>query len=63
MGELSRNRPLQPRKLTNENVVRLKMSLARQGKAISIRLTLFLCSASTPKEQQKITGSLSRFLV
>lgn len=29
MGELSRNRPLQPRKLTNENVVRLKMSLAR----------------------------------
>ena len=26
MGKLSRNRPLQPRKLTHENVVRLKMS-------------------------------------
>ena len=34
-----------------------------KSKAMFIRLTLFLCSASTPKEQQTITGSLPRFLV
>ena len=36
MGELSRNRPLQPRKLTHENVVTLKMSLARVKPYLSV---------------------------
>ena len=36
MGELSRNRPLQPRKLIHENVVRLKMSLARVKPCLSV---------------------------
>lgn len=62
MDELSRNRPLQPRKLTHENVVRLKNEFGK-SKAMFIRLTLFLCSASTPMEQQTMTGSLPRFLV
>ena len=41
MGELSRNRPLQPRKLTHENVVRLKMSLARVKPCLSVSHCFF----------------------
>lgn len=61
MGELSRNRPLQPRKLTRK-CGEIENEFGK-SKAMFIRLTLFLCSASTPKEQQTITGSLPRFLV
>ena len=35
MGELSQNRPLQPRQLTHETVVR-KMSLARVKPCLSV---------------------------
>ena len=47
MGELSRNRSLQPRKLTNNNVVRFKMSVARVNPSNTLSLQCFQAQGTT----------------